>query len=133
MFGFKRSLTKQSQYDKLVEVDTIYMNNRANVIVGWRALNNNYLDEKAKAYENLCRNNILQYYAWIREGKKNKNFKPPTQVDAFKYLAMLYEKQGRYEEAIAICDEAIATGATYDGTKNGMNGRKNKLQKKIQV
>lgn len=72
MFGFKRSLTKQSQYDKLVEVDTIYMNNRANVIVGWRALNNNYLDEKAKAYENLCRNNILQYYAWIREGKKIK-------------------------------------------------------------
>lgn len=44
---------------------------------------------------------------------------------------MLYEKQGRYEEAISICDEAIAAGATYDGTKNGMAGRKNRLAKKV--
>lgn len=130
MFGLKKGSTKQSNYDNLVDANTIYMNSRANVIVGWKGLNNNYSGEKAKVYEDLCRKNISQYYTWIREGKKNKNFKLPTQVDAFKYLAMLYEKQGRYKEAISICDEAIAAGATYDGTKNGMAGRKNRLAKK---
>lgn len=131
MFGFKKSSTKQSNYDKLVEANSIYMNSRANVILGWKELNNNYFGEEAKTYENLCTKNISQYYTWIKEEKKDKNFKLPTQVDAFKYLAMLYEKQGRYKEAISICDEAIAAGATYDGTKNGMAGRKNRLAKKV--
>lgn len=109
------------------------MESRANIIIRWKALNDNYSDGKAKEYENLCQKNISQYYSWIKEEKKSKNFQLPTQVDAFKYLAMLYEKQGKFKEAIAVCDEAIAAKATYDGTKGGMEGRKKRLEKKCRT
>lgn len=131
MFEFKKNSRKKSNYDKLVEVNNTYMKDRANILVGWKTLNDNYSDRAAKAYEDLCRKNISQYYIWIKEGMKSKNFQLPTQVDAFKYLAMLYEKQGKFKEAIAVCDEAISTKATYDGTKGGMEGRKNRLEKKV--
>lgn len=109
------------------------MESRANIIIRWKALNDNYADGKAKKYENLCQKNISQYYSWIKEEKKSKNFQLPTQVDAFKYLAMLYEKQGKFKEAIAVCDEAIAAKATYDGTKGGIEGRKKRLKKNVEL
>lgn len=133
MFGLKNFFTKTSNYAKIVEANNIYMQDRANVIVGWKTLNDNYSDRKAKIYEDLCRKNITQYYTWIKEEMKNKNCQLPAQVDAFKYLAMLYEKQGRFKEAIVVCDEAIATKATYDGTKSGMEGRKKRLEKKCKI
>lgn len=133
MFGFKKNYTKPSNYDKIVEANKNYMESRANVIVGWKALNDNYSDRKAKTYEDLCRKNISHYYIWIKEEMKNKNYQLPTQVDAFKYLAMLYEKQGKFKEAITVCDEAISAKATYDGTKGGMEGRKNRLEKKCKI
>lgn len=131
MIGIKKFTKKIYKKDKLAEVNKTYMESRANVIIGWKELHNNYSDSKAKTYENLCKENISQYYNWVEKEMKNKNYQLPTQVDAFKYLAMLYERQGRYKEAISICDEAISVGATYDNTKSGMEGRRNRLQKKI--
>jgi len=45
----------------------------------------------------------------------------------FKKLAQLYEIMGEYELAITVCDYSINAGYEYDGTKYGMQGRKEKL------
>lgn len=51
-------------------------------------------------------------------------------IPSFKRLAIIYEKQGRYEEAIEVCERALNIGTT-DGTKGGFEGRKERLRKKI--
>ena len=42
---------------------------------------------------------------------------PPPNAPAFKRLAMLYEKQGRYEESISVCTDALKSGAWGDGMR----------------
>jgi len=50
-------------------------------------------------------------------------------IPSFKRLAIIYERQSRYEEALAVCDQALDIGTT-DGTKGGFEGRKERLRKK---
>lgn len=47
---------------------------------------------------------------------------------SFKRLAIIYEKQKKYCEAIEVCKKAIALGYVEDGTKNKMFGRLKKLE-----
>lgn len=49
----------------------------------------------------------------------------------FKRLAIIYEKQKRYREAIKVCENAIALDATNDGTDGGMQSRLARLKKKL--
>jgi len=51
-------------------------------------------------------------------------------IPSFKRLAIIYERQERYAEAIAVCDQALEIGTT-DGTKGGFEGRKDRLRKKL--
>lgn len=51
-------------------------------------------------------------------------------VAAFKRLAIMYEKQGRIQDAISIAERALAVGQD-DGTKGGFAGRIDKLRKKL--
>ena len=51
-------------------------------------------------------------------------------IPSFQQLAILYEKAGKYREAIDICKQAIDYGLT-DKTKGGYPGRIEKLQKKL--
>lgn len=51
---------------------------------------------------------------------------------SFKRLAIIYEKQQRYEDAIAVCQCAIEAGRLDDGTKGQMPGRMLNLQKKLE-
>lgn len=51
---------------------------------------------------------------------------------SFKRLAIIYEKQHKYEEAIAVCQCAIEAGRLDDGTKGQMPGRLVKLQGKLE-
>lgn len=48
----------------------------------------------------------------------------------YKKLAIIYEKEGNYSQAIQLCEEALSFGFTDDGTKGGMEGRLAKLKKK---
>lgn len=50
----------------------------------------------------------------------------------FKRLAIIYEKQKRYQEAIEVCEDAIALDATHDGTDGGMQARLARLKKKLE-
>lgn len=43
-------------------------------------------------------------------------------------LAIIYERQGKYEKAIEVCNEAIKRDQD-DGTKGGFDGRKNVSEK----
>ena len=51
-------------------------------------------------------------------------------VEPFKRLAIMYEKEGELQIAMLFCDYALSLGYNDDGTKNGMQGRLDKLRKK---
>jgi tetratricopeptide (TPR) repeat protein len=51
-------------------------------------------------------------------------------IPSFKRLAIIYERQEQYADAIAVCDQALEIGTT-DGTKGGFEGRKDRLRKKL--
>lgn len=119
--------TNSSEEEK---ANSCYMDTRAEVITKWSTITKDPSPENTKYYELLCKKNIREYYTWMETAKQNPKFEKPTRVDAFIKLAMLYDKLGRYEEAIAVCDEALKAGAFYDGTKSGMQGRKERLLKK---
>ena len=61
----------------------------------------------------------------------NRCNQPVPRYPAFKYLAMLFEKRGEYRAAISTCEVAIAKGHEDDGTKGGMQGRIERLRKKV--
>ena len=63
------------------------------------------------------------YKRYVFEIPKTSPFKP---------LAIMYEKEGNFSQAIAICYEAISSGFEDDGTKAGMEGRIKKLEKKME-
>lgn len=51
------------------------------------------------------------------------------QVNTFKYYATALSERGRHEEAIAVCQKALAYGLK-DGTKTGYQGRLERIQAK---
>ncbi|MFO7966780.1 MAG: tetratricopeptide repeat protein [Archaeoglobaceae archaeon] len=51
-------------------------------------------------------------------------------IPSFERLAIIYEKQGKFEEAIEICQMALKLGLK-SSRKGGFEGRINKLQKKL--
>ncbi len=53
----------------------------------------------------------------------------PMVVPTFKCLAIAYEQEARYEEALAVCRRAIELGVE-DGTKTGFKGRIGRIEKK---
>ena len=61
--------------------------------------------------------------------KKAQNVQFLLNVPSFQRLAIIYEKQGRYKEAIKICQLAINYGLK-DDTKGGFEGRIDRLKKK---
>ena len=98
--------------------------------------------------EGLCKEDIrfLREYktaddeqrdAWIAyyialDGKARKYPYPPIEYwDSYKRLAIIYEKQKRWQEAIDVCESAIAHGITKDGNKSGFIGRAARLTRKM--
>lgn len=61
-----------------------------------------------------------------------KNFKPLIlRIPAFKQLAIIYEQQKKYDEAIKVCNKALEYGLS-DGTKDGFEARINRLKNKVE-
>lgn len=52
-------------------------------------------------------------------------------ADTFKRLAILHEKRSEFLDAITICTMAIDRGIVKDGTKSGMIGRIQRLERKL--
>lgn len=108
-----------------------YLDGRISVISGWGFVKEDVSGENAGEYEELCGDNIQQYYAWVQEAEKQPGFQHPTRVEAFEYLAMLYEKQDRIEEAVRVCEAAISAGVTDDETVSGMSGRLDRMNRML--
>ena len=51
-------------------------------------------------------------------------------ISSFRRLAIVYEQQGKIEDAIKVCKLAISYGLS-DSTKTGYEGRLAKLQRKL--
>ena len=84
-----------------------------------------YNRKRAERYEYDCIKNIQLYKQLIAIDKKYGEKSPPN-VPAYKRLAMLYEKQGKYEKAVTVCTDALRNGACGDG----MQGRLARMIKK---
>lgn len=88
-----------------------------------------YHSADADAVERMC---WQMMDAYIQLAPKWKKYYGDASLKEhpYKRLAMLMERQGRYEEAVSVCDEAIRIGLTADGTKGGMVGRRERLLKR---
>ncbi len=77
----------------------------------------------------LCKQNIVDYMRF-KEACQPYGEEMPSSVPAYKRLAMIYEKQCRYEEGIEVCVAAIKNGVYDDGEKGKMRGRLARLIRK---
>lgn len=103
---------KFMRYQKEVKkvADAYY--SRMQIIEGnWSVLYNlgSYDTPLAEKFEKDCITNIADYKEMQRIDKKYGQ-KTATNIPAFRRLAMLYEKQGRFEDAVDVCKQAYALG-----------------------
>lgn len=75
-----------------------------------------------------CKKDIDQVDAFLKNWSIDSKTTP--RIPSFKRLAIIYEKQGGYQDAINICDKALERGLD-DNTKGGFEGRKKRLQAKM--
>ena len=68
-----------------------------------------YNGKMAESIEKECINNIILFKKMMKIWVKY-NESPMTQAEGYKRLLMLYEKQGRYDEAISVCKDACGLG-----------------------
>lgn len=100
------------QYQKeLKPISNKYYGLMEKIQKSWSVLYNlnDYTGSLADRFEKDCLQDIL-YYKRMREIDIKYGEKTPTNIPAFKRLAMLYEKQGKYENAVTVCKEAISFG-----------------------
>ena len=71
------------------------------------------------------RKSASQNYIDLLSGA-GQQFIIPTRFSSFETLAKLYQKQGRFAEALEICEKALGYGIR-DGTKGGFIERKRRL------
>ena len=93
------------------KVADAYYEQMQDIQADWSVLYNlgTYTGLLAEKFEKTCLANIANYREMLRIDKKYGE-KTATNIPAFKRLAMLYEKQGRYEEAVEVCKQAYSLG-----------------------
>lgn len=112
-FSFKLDKTEIfMQYEKEVkDISKKYFSLMEKIQQNWSILYNlnEWSGTFASTFEKDCLDDIT-YYKAMREIDKKYGEKSPTNIPAYKRLAMLYEKQSKFEEAIAVCKEAYIYG-----------------------
>lgn len=91
------------------EVSTKYFKLLEKIQKNWSVMYNlkDFTGELAKTTEKECLEGI-KCYKEMKEIDTKYGEETPINVPAFKRLAMLYDKQGRYEEAIHVCKKACS-------------------------
>lgn len=82
----------------------------------WSALYNlgDYTGKLAVEIEQECIEDIMLYKK-MKEIDSKYSKETPTNIPAFKRLAMLYERQGNFEQAVDICKKAYGFGVDERG------------------
>ncbi len=112
-WAFKKSEAEVfAQYEKEVEyASAAYFALLQKIQKDWSVLYNteHYFGMRANDFEKACLRGI-DYYKRMREVDQKYGQSTPVNVPAFTRLAMLYEKQEKYEESVLVCKEAISLG-----------------------
>ena len=74
----------------------------------------NYTGKMAVKIENDCYT-AIDYYKKMKAVDEKYGEETPTNIPPFKRLAMLYERQNRYEDCVSICKEAYQYGMDETG------------------
>lgn len=98
----------------LKEVDAVagrYFDKMQEIEKDWSVMYNlkTYTGSIADKFEKKCLANIADYREMRRIDSKYGE-KTATNIPAFRRLAMLYEKQGRFEDAVEVCKHAYSLG-----------------------
>lgn len=101
------------------EITDQYFPQMHNIEEEWSILYNlkNYSGKRAQKLERKCIENI-EMYKKMAKIELSYGETPPPNAPAFKRLAMLYEKQYRYNEAVLVCSDALKSGAWGDNMKS---------------
>ena len=75
-----------------------------------------------------ARKEKANFFGWEYQERSETRF---VNAEPFKRFAIICEKQGNIPQAVWACQYAIRLGLTDDGTKAGMQGRLDKLMKKV--
>ena len=79
----------------------------------------------------LCKDDLSILNEFLSAWKKRFGTNSPLpQIPSITRLAIIYENEGLYNEAIALCDLGLSLNLS-DGTKGGYLARKTKLNKKL--
>ena len=100
------------QYENEVKyISNMYFSLLQKIQKDWSVLHNlnQYSGVRASTFEKECLKGIA-YYISMREIDQKYGQSTPTNVPAFTRLAMLYEKQEKYEDSVAVCKQAISLG-----------------------
>lgn len=107
--------SKEEKFQRyLKEVDAVadsYFKKMQEIEQDWSVMYNlkNYTGNFADKFEKKCLANIEDYKEMRRIDRKYGE-KTATNIPAFRRLAMLYEKQGKFEESVKICRQAYRLG-----------------------
>lgn len=131
LYGKLDNLTKNALIDR-----HFYYNN---VIDYYYGLRDKEIDAIDKCIH-YCKEDIKITPQVLNLMKSDKMFKhyneegklvfTPPRFPSFQRLAIIYDSQGKYQEAINVCKKAIKHNLK-DGTKTGFEGRIKRLEKKL--
>lgn len=128
---YKRELFHQQMNDKqYLAALKEYSNAAEKLNHEWSVLYNlqDYSSKRAERFEIHCAQQIDRYFRIMQRWGHYEL--PAARTNAFKLLSILYERQGRMDDAANVCLKAIELGYEADGTKGGMRGRLARLIKK---
>lgn len=88
-----------------------------------------YCKESIELAPMFLRIDEKDYYTLYKNTVDAPEYKPPR-IPAFQRMSIILDNEGKYHEAIKVCQKAIELNLR-DGTKGGFEGRIKRLQKKI--
>jgi hypothetical protein len=71
----------------------------------------------------------IQEASGVLDAFSQTEYGRPDRIDTFKMMAIAMDQDGRYDEAIDICRQALSMGLE-NGTKTGFEGRISRLERK---
>lgn len=113
MWVFRKDAIKQfEKYQKEVKpISDKYYTLMLKIENDWSVLYNlnSFNGKLADGFEMNCKEDI-ELYKRMRLIDEKYGEKTATNIPAYKRLAMLYEKQGKFEDAVSVCKEAFLNG-----------------------
>lgn len=90
-------------------------------------------DEREDAIERCiecCKADIDSIDEFHQELQEENEDASLPRIPAFKRLAIIYERQGEFEKALEVCEEAIQRSLS-DGTQGGFEARRERIENKM--